>query len=127
MGSGANQIQVAIGLTSMSTPALGSQYEAASVKPDLSKTAIIGLATPNAIKAYIKNSSNALDAGVIWNCMDLGYLAIQAGYQLSKGTVTSSSSSFTAGRLGSRDIASKMVVLGPAMVFDKNNVDQFNY
>jgi ABC-type sugar transport system substrate-binding protein len=127
MGTGANQIQAAIGLTSMSVPALGSQYQAASVKPSASKTVIVGLATPNAIKAYIKNAANPLDAGILWNCMDLGYLAVQAGFQMSKKTITSSSKSFTAGRLGQRTIANKMVVLGPALVFDKNNVDRFNY
>jgi ABC-type sugar transport system substrate-binding protein len=127
MGTGPNQIQAAIGLTSMSVPALGSQYQAASVKPNAAKTVIVGLATPNAIKAYIKNASNPLDAGILWNCMDLGYLAVQAGYQMARGTITSSSKSFTAGRLGTRTIANKMVVLGPALVFDKNNVDQFNY
>ncbi|AEF81223.1 autoinducer 2 ABC transporter substrate-binding protein [Leadbettera azotonutricia] len=127
MGPGADQIQGAIGLTSMSVPALGSQYEAASQKPDPTKVAITGLATPNAIKSYIKSSSNPLDAGVLWNCMDLGYLAIQSGYQMSKGTITGSSASVTAGRLGAKDIANKMVVLGPALVFDAANVDKFNY
>jgi ABC-type sugar transport system substrate-binding protein len=127
MGPNPNQIQGAIGLTSMSVPALGSQYEAASAKPDPGKTVIVGLATPNAIKAYIKNANNPLDAGILWNCMDLGYLAVQSGYQMAKGTITGSSTSITAGRLGSRDISDKMVVLGPALVFDKNNVDQFNY
>jgi ABC-type sugar transport system substrate-binding protein len=127
MGPGANQIQGAIGLTSMSVPALGSQYEAASAKPDPTKTVIVGLATPNAIKAYIKNSANPLDAGILWNCMDLGYLSVQAGFQMSNGAITASSSSISAGRLGQKSIAAKMLVLGPALVFDKNNVDQFNY
>jgi ABC-type sugar transport system substrate-binding protein len=127
MGTGPNQIQAAIGLTSMSVPALGSQYEAASVKPNAAKTVIVGLATPNAIKSYIKNPNNPLDAGILWNCMDLGYLAVQAGYQMARGTITSKSTSITAGRLGRKTIASKMVVLGPALVFDKTNVDRFNY
>ena len=127
MGGGANQIQAAIGLTSMATPALGSQYEAASVKPDLSRIALTGLATPNAIKSFIKNANNPMDTGVIWDCMDLGYLSIQAAYQLATGTITSSSAAFTAGRLGSRSITNKMIVLGPAMIFDVNNVDRYNY
>lgn len=127
MGPGADQIQAAIGLTSMSTPALGSQYEAASQKPDQSKIVLTGLATPNAIKSYIKSNSNPLDAGVLWNCMDLGYLSIQSGYQMAKGTITGTSPSLTAGRLGSKDISGKMLVLGPALVFDQGNVDQFNY
>ena len=127
MGPGANQIQVAIGLTSMATPALGAQYEAASAKPDNSKIALTGLATPNAIKSFILNPNNPMDTGVIWDCMDLGYLSIQAAYQLANGTITSSSASFTAGRLGSRNISNKMIVLGPALIFDPNNIAKYNY
>lgn len=125
MGEGENMIQAAIGLTSMATPALGSQYESASAKPDMSKIALVGLATPNALKSYIKNASNPLDAGVLWNCMDLGYLAIQCGYKMAKDEVTGDT--VEAGRLGSRTIEDKMVVLGPALVFDASNVDDYNY
>ena len=127
MGPGADQIQAAIGLTSMATPALGSQYNAASVKPDPTTVTLTGLATPNALKSYIKDDSNPLDAGVLWNCMDLGYLAVQSGYQMATGTITDASTTITAGRLGDREIADKMVILGPALVFDKANVDNFNY
>jgi len=111
----------------MAAPALGSQYEAAASKPDASKIAMTGLGTPNGLKAYIKNDNNPFDAGVLWNCMDLGYLSIQAAYQMANGTLASTATTFTAGRLGARDIKDKMVVLGPALIFDKTNVDQFNY
>jgi ABC-type sugar transport system substrate-binding protein len=127
MGPGANQIQGAIGLTSMATPQLGSNYASAAQKPDVTKVSLTGLATPNAIKTYIKDSSNAMDSGVLWNCMDLGYLAIQCGYQMGKGTLSNTASSVTAGRLGSRDIVDKMVVLGPALIFDAKNEDQYTY
>ena len=127
MGADAGQIQAAIGLTSMATPALGSQYQAASQKPDNTKIVLTGLATPNAIKSYIKDPSNPMDAGVIWDCMDLGYLSIQAAYQLATGAITSASANFNAGRLGARDISNKMVVLGPALVFDPGNVDKYDY
>lgn len=127
MGPDADQIQLAIGLTSMAAPALGAQYEAASSKPDASKVVINGLATPNGLKSYIKNDDNPLDAGVLWNCMDLGYLAVMCGYQMANGDITSDSTVVTASRLGEREIVNKEVLLGPALVFDKNNVDDFNY
>jgi ABC-type sugar transport system substrate-binding protein len=127
MGAAANQIQVAIGLTSMSTPALGSQFQAAARKPDLTKITLIGLATPNAIKTYVKAANNPLDNGVIWDCMDLGYLSIQAAYQLARGTFGARSTSFTAGRLGTRNIANKTILLGPALIFNTSNVDRYNY
>lgn len=127
MGPEADQIQCGIGLTSMACPALGAQYEAASVKPDSTKVVLTGLATPNAIKSYIKDDSNPMDAGVIWDCMDLGYLAIQCGYQMATGELAMDATSVTAGRLGDRDIADKMVLLGPALIFDNTNVDNYNY
>jgi len=127
MGPNPDQIQIAVGISSMAGPALGSQYEAAAKKPDATKIALLGIATPNGLKSYIKNPNNPLDAAVLWNCMDLGYLSVQAAYQLAKGTITHSSKTITAGRLGPRDIKEKMIILGPALVFDKNNVDQFNY
>ena len=127
MGPGPDQIQAAAGISSMAGPALGSQYEAASVKPDPNKIYLTGIATPNGLKSYILNPNNPLGSAVLWNCMDLGYLSIQAAYQLATGVITSSSSSMNAGRLGSRTITNKMIVLGDALVFDKNNVNQFNY
>lgn len=111
----------------MAAPALGSQYEAASSKPDVTKIVLTGLGTPNGLKAYIKNDKNPFKAGVLWNCMDLGYLSIQAAYQMANGTLKAADTKFTAGRLGEREIKDKMVVLGPALIFDKTNVDQFNY
>lgn len=127
MGPGEDQIQAAIGLTSMATPALGSQYESASSKPDVKSVVLTGLATPNGIKAYIKNEANPLSAGVLWNCMDLGYLAVEAGYQMAAGEIGPDATKFEAGRLGEKEIQDKMVVLGPALIFDSANVDEFNY
>jgi ABC-type sugar transport system substrate-binding protein len=127
MGVGADKIQCAIGLTSMATPALGAQYASASAKPDVTKVVITGLATPNALKEYIKDDSNPLKTGVLWNVQSLGYLALQTGYQMAKGTITASSTSITAGKLGPFTISNQMIVLGPAMIFDKSNIDTFNY
>ena len=127
MGEGADQYQAVIGITSMATPALGAAYEAAADKPDASKVVLTGLATPNAIKDYIKNDANPLDAGVLWNCMDLGYLAVQTGYQYATGTLAKDATTITAGRLGDKEIKDGMVILGDALVFDATNVDQFNY
>ncbi|MDR0519005.1 MAG: autoinducer 2 ABC transporter substrate-binding protein [Clostridiales Family XIII bacterium] len=127
MGDGADQIQAAIGLTSMATPALGAQYEQAAKKPDASKVTMTGLATPNALKDYIKNDSNPLDSGVLWSCMDLGYLAVETAYQYSIGTITADSTTMTTDRLGEREIANKEILLGDALIFDKANVDEFDY
>ena len=127
MGPGEDQIQAAIALSSMSTPALGAQYESAASKPDATVITLTGLATPNALKTYIKDENNPLSTGVLWNCMDLGYLAVQTAYQLTTGEITTDSESITAGRLGDKEITDRQVVLGDALVFDASNVDEFNY
>lgn len=127
MGEGEDQYQAVIGLTSMATPALGAAYEAAASKPDASKIVLTGLATPNAIKDYILNESNPLDAGVLWNCMDLGYLAVMAGYQFATGELTADATSINAGRVGEKEIVDGMIVLGDALVFDATNVGDYNY
>ena len=44
-----DQIQGAIALSSMTTPALGAQYESAANKPDANAITLTGLATPNAL------------------------------------------------------------------------------
>lgn len=127
MGDGEDQYQAVIGLTSMATPALGAAYESVASKPDASKIVLTGLATPNAIKDYILNDSNPLDAGVLWNCMDLGYLAVMAGYQFSTGELAAGASSITASRVGEKAIDGDMIILGDALVFDASNVEQFDY
>lgn len=127
MGPSEDQIQAAIGLSSMATPALGAQYQSASSKPDVNAISLTGLATPNAIKTYIKDEENPLNSGVIWSCMDLGYLAVQTGYQLATEAINADSTSIEAGRLGEKVIADKMCVLGDALVFDADNVDNYDY
>lgn len=127
MGEGADKIQAAIGLSSMATPALGAQYQSASNKPDPKVVSMTGLATPNALKTYIKDEENPLNSGVLWNCMDLGYLAIQTANQLANGTITTDSTSLEAGRLGTKEISDHTCLLGEALVFDTSNVDKFDY
>lgn len=127
MGPGEDQIQAAIGLSSMATPALGAQYASAAEKPDVNAVTMTGLATPNALKTYILDDTNPLDTGVIWNCMDLGYLSVMSGYQMANGDITVDSTSIATDRLGESVIVDRVVLLGPALIFDKSNVEDFNY
>jgi ABC-type sugar transport system substrate-binding protein len=129
MGPGANQIQAAIGLSSGATPALGAAYASAAEKPDAMAVTMTGLATPNALKTYILDETNPMDTGVLWNCMDLGYLSVMAGYQMGTGVITPEITAMTTTRLGERaiDTDNKMILLGDALIFDKSNVEQYNY
>ena len=127
MGPGGDQIQAAIGLSSGATPALGAAYASAAEKPDPAVVTMTGLATPNAIKTYILDDTNPMETGVLWNCMDLGYLSIMAGYQMGTGEMTADSTAMITERLGVKTVEDKMILLGDALIFDKANVEQFNY
>jgi ABC-type sugar transport system substrate-binding protein len=127
MGKGENKIQCAFGITSMTAPALASQYEAATNKPDADEIVLTGVATPNALKSYILNDENPFKTGVLWNSMDLGYLAVQAAYQLVNGDVAADASEIATDRLGSSLITDGEVLLGDPLVITKDNVEDFDY
>lgn len=63
--------------------------------------------------------------GALWDCMDLGYLSIQTGYQLVSGDITLESESINAERLGEKAIEDKVCVLGDGLVFGVDTVDDY--
>jgi rhamnose transport system substrate-binding protein len=65
----------------------------------------------------------------LWNPEDLGYLAAYAAKALIDGTITGAEGDkFSAGKLGDFTVGKNSeVVLGPLKVFDKTNVDDFQF
>ncbi|TDC85436.1 rhamnose ABC transporter substrate-binding protein [Micromonospora sp. KC606] len=97
----------------------GSQYKG--------KVKLTGLGTPNQMREYVKDGT--VDAFALWNPADLGYLAAYAGAALASGQITGAEGDkFTAGKLGEFTVGKDgVVVLGPPTVFDKSNIDKFNF
>ncbi|TDB78384.1 rhamnose ABC transporter substrate-binding protein [Micromonospora sp. KC721] len=97
----------------------GSQYKG--------KVKLTGLGTPNQMREYVKDGT--VDAFALWNPADLGYLAAYAGAALASGQISGAEGDrFTAGRLGEFTVGKDgVVVLGPPTVFDKSNIDKFNF
>lgn len=93
----------------------------------IGKVMVTGLGTPNTMRAYVK--SGAAPAFELWNPSDLGYLAIYALNAIASGQIKGQpGDSFTAGKLGSYKIQpDNTVLLGPPTVFDKSNIDSFNF
>ncbi len=127
MGAGDDQIQGAMAMHSFITPAMGAAYDSAADKPDYTAIAITGLSTPNSLKTYIKDETNPMQQGVLWNCMDLGYLATMTAYQMVGGELSTDSASITTSVLGEIAIDNQMIVLGDALIFDASNIDQYDY
>jgi rhamnose transport system permease protein len=86
---------------------------------------VTGLSLPNLNKPYIKDG--IVDSIVLWNTTDLGYLTIYAADSLANGTLKKGASKLSAGRLGQIEVADDEVRLGTPFIFNKDNVDRFNF
>jgi len=86
---------------------------------------LTGLATPNAMRDYVKDGT--VKRFVLWNPVDLGYLAVHAAVGLLRGELEPGATAFSAGRLGEVEVAGDQIVLGDPIIFDKDNIDQFDF
>jgi rhamnose transport system substrate-binding protein len=114
-------VKVIVGISAPAVPGIAEAVKQAG-RTDVK---VIGLSLPNMCKKYIHEGW--IDSIVLWNTGDLGYLTVQVASALKKGTLTASSDSLAAGRLGKIKVAGDQVLLGAPFSFDKNNVDQFDF
>ncbi|HMD90049.1 MAG TPA: rhamnose ABC transporter substrate-binding protein, partial [Anaerolineaceae bacterium] len=93
----------------------------------IGKVFVTGLGTPNQMRDYVK--SGASPEFALWNPSDLGYLAIYTLNAIASGQIKGQpGDTFTAGKLGKYTIDKDgNVLLGPPTIFDKTNIDQFNF
>jgi rhamnose transport system substrate-binding protein len=98
----------------------------------LKRLTLTGLGLPSQMKAYIHDGT--VESFELWNPDNLGYLAGYAAAGLASGSASlQPGSKFNAGKLNSYTVLAPAgdtgpsVVLGPPTVFDKSNVDQFNF
>ncbi|MFC5907196.1 rhamnose ABC transporter substrate-binding protein [Streptacidiphilus monticola] len=91
------------------------------------KVALTGLGTPNDMRAYVKDGTVA--GFELWDPAKLGELAGYAATALASGQITGAQGqTFKAGDLGSFTVgADGVVLLGDPTVFDKSNIDQFDF
>lgn len=115
------------GVISPTTVGISAAARYLSSSPYKGKIQLTGLGTPNQMRQYVKDGT--VTAFALWNPADLGYLAAYAAASLCSGIITGKpGESFAAGKLGSRRIgAGGIVILGPLTVFDKSNIDKFNF
>jgi rhamnose transport system substrate-binding protein len=88
---------------------------------------LTGLGTPNQLRKFVKDGT--IDAFELWDPGKLGALAGYAAANLASETITGKEGeSFDAGSLGKKTIGKGgVVLLGPPQVFDKANIDKFNF
>jgi len=86
---------------------------------------VVGLGLPNDNKRYVHEGITP--SVILWNTEDLGYLTVQAAVALAKGELTPGASSFKGGRLGQLELKGDNILLGKPFVFNKENIDRFNF
>src|SRR5215813_8364265 len=86
---------------------------------------VIGLSLPNLNKTYVH--SGVVQSVVLWNTVDLGYLTVYAANALVKGQLKRSDRELNAGRLGNIEVVDDEVRLGAPFIFNKDNIDRFNF
>ena len=86
---------------------------------------VVGLGLPNDNKANVH--SGITTAVILWRTVDLGYLAVRVADAVGHGTLKPGDGTFPAGRLGPMQVKGDNVLLGQPFVFDKSNIDQYDF
>jgi len=86
---------------------------------------VTGLSLPNMCRPYIKDG--IIDSIVLWNTGDLGYLTVFAANALSNASFKSGDVKIGAGRLKDIEVVGDEVRLGKPFIFNKENIDRFDF
>jgi rhamnose transport system substrate-binding protein len=86
---------------------------------------VTGLSLPNMCKPYVHDG--IIESIVLWNTLDLGYLTVYASRALSGGQLKRGDQNVAAGRLGRIEVQNDEVRLGAPFIFNKTNIDGFDF
>jgi ABC-type sugar transport system substrate-binding protein len=110
-----------IGLTSVAVPAAA---EAVRQEKKKGRIKVTGVSTPRDMRDYVEDGT--VESFVLWNPVDLGYLAVYVADLKRRGQLPESGT-IDAGRLKRVQVAGREVLLGPPMRFDKSNIDKVDF
>jgi len=118
-----DELKGIFGMTSVATPA---SAEAVTQAKQCGNIAVVGLATPNAMKPYVQ--ADCVKSVVLWNPVDLGYAATYAMRAVADGKLKPGATEVEAGKLGKLKVVNgSEILLGPPFVYSKENIDQFDF
>jgi len=111
------------GMTSVATPAAADAVTQAGL---CGEVAVIGLATPNAMRPYVEDG--CVQSVVLWNPVDLGYAAVYVTRAIVDGEFSPGDTSVMAGKLGELQVVNgSEVLLGAPFVFNAENIGDFDF
>lgn len=112
-------------LMAICSPAVPGAAEAVKQAGKVGAVQVIGLGLPSENRKYVKDG--VTQSVILWKTIDLGYLTIHAAYSLGTGALKVGATSYKAGRLGDIEIKGDNILLGKPFIFNKENIDQFDF
>lgn len=112
-------------LLAICSPGVPGAAEAVKQAGKTGKVKVLGLGLPNENKRYVHEG--VTDSVILWNTMDLGYLAVYSANALVKGDLKPGDKTIKAGSLGEFQIDGDNIMLGKPFIFNKSNIDQFDF
>ena len=116
------------GVFALSSVAFPGAAEAVQQLERTGEVAVVGVSTPKQMAPFME--AGVIDSVVLWNPVDLGYLAIYAAQALVNQDLQPGDT-FEAGRLGSyevrQDDISEWVLLGEPFIFTPENIADFDF
>jgi rhamnose transport system substrate-binding protein len=117
------EIKGLVAVASTTVPGVAQAVENAGLS---GQVAVIGYGSPNTVRPYIK--SGVMAESILWDPRALGYLNVWAGIQLLEGNEFAEENTVP----GLADTVrffpeSGVLLLGPPLVIDANNVDSFDF
>jgi rhamnose transport system substrate-binding protein len=112
-------------LMNICSPAVPGAAEAVKQAGKTGKVKVIGLGLPSENRRYVKEG--VTDSVILWKTEDLGALTVEAAVALVKGTLKPGDTTFKTTSLGEFEIKGDNILLGKPFVFNKDNIDQFNF
>lgn len=111
-------------IMAIAAPAVPGAAEAVK-QSGRSDVKVTGLSLPSLCKPYVH--SGIVESFVLWNTVDLGYLTVYTAKALANDELKRGSSEVMAGRLKKIEVQNDEVRLGAPFIFNKSNVDNFNF
>jgi rhamnose transport system substrate-binding protein len=107
-------------ITSVSLPGAAKAVRDAGKADEVFVT---GLSLPNTMRQYVEDGT--VKKFVLWSPVDLGYLTVHVGKLLRDGKLVEGEQ--TIGRLGGIRVSRGEVLLGPPVVFDRDNLAEHDF
>lgn len=115
------------GIISPTTVGVAAAAQAVETAKAADKVQVVGLGTPNQMRRFIQNGTVTKFA--LWSPYSEGYMSGYMIYGMLTGQVKPAvGAKFNVPTLGDREfLTDNVVITGPPQVFDKSNIDQFDF